>query len=116
MHSTDRLYRFYAEHYHRLEQDFSQVRPWYGAADLAMAGVTKLSQEEFVEQVRSMATTPDLLLNWLLRILRDQDYDEDEIEQELNSILPKASCVNSPHFRLAARTLNRCSFASRKQT
>ena len=39
MHATDQLYGLYIEHYGRLEEEFSHVRHWYGATDLAAAGI-----------------------------------------------------------------------------
>ena len=105
MHSTDRLYQLYDGHYRRLEGGFSLVRHWYGAADLAAAGIKRLSPDEFVAELRRLEATPELLRNWLLRILQKQNYDEDEIGQELRSVLRNATPIKPPHFCLPSRTL-----------
>jgi hypothetical protein len=98
MHSTDRLYQLYAEHYRRLEDGFSHVRHWYGATDLTAAGIKKLSPDEFVAELRRLEATPELLRNWLLRILHRQNYDEDEIGQKLRSVLQNVTPIKPPHF------------------
>ncbi len=76
MQATDRLYQLYLEHYRRLEQDFAHVQHWYAAADLTAVGIKKLDQQEFEAELKRLEATPHQLQNWLLRILRGQQYDD----------------------------------------